>query len=163
MEFVRVIFNKLYESAVLHIIGFSLISQYIASLITKKDGNQRFYQLIIMFIMTVALVIYYQREEIQMIVRKKHKGQKKIKSSIKPSHFPLYIMGLLQEPENREFVISDTEERFAKDIKKRGLRWAKCMLWRDTLIGLYSAIGAKTVKGLRWVGFGYLIEKILLK
>jgi hypothetical protein len=80
-----------------------------------------------------------------------------------PSKLSLFFAASLCKPEDREFIIDDIEERFKKDVKKRGLRWAKWMLWRDNLVGLWSAIGAKTIKGLKWAGLGYLVEKILLK
>lgn len=88
---------------------------------------------------------------------------KRISSNIKPNKFALFFAAALQKPEDREFLIDSIEERFAKDVKRRGLRWAKGMLWRDNLVGFYSAVGVKIIKGAKWAGLGYLIEKIFWK
>ncbi|HEX8736506.1 MAG TPA: hypothetical protein VF721_14345 [Pyrinomonadaceae bacterium] len=85
------------------------------------------------------------------------------KPNKKPNKFALFFAATLQKPEDREFIIDNIEERYAKDVKKHGVKWAKYMLWRDNLVGLWAAIGAKAIKGLKWVSFGYLIEKFLLK
>lgn len=81
----------------------------------------------------------------------------------KPGKFALFFAAALQKPEDREYLIDNIEERFAKDVKKHGLFGAKALLWLDNLVSFYSAIGAKIIKGLRWAGLGYLIEKFLIK
>jgi len=100
-----------------------------------------------------TIAIFFQKEG---VANKKRKVKK-----VKIGSLSLFIVALLNNPQDREYVIGCYKERFAKDSKKYGKWHARGLFWRDVIDSLPSGIWEKLVKLLKWLIFGSVAKYII--
>jgi len=73
----------------------------------------------------------------------------------------IFIVGLLNNPQDREYIIGCYKERFAKDSKKYGKWHARGLFWRDVIDSIPPGIWEKLIKFLKWLIFGSVAKYII--